>query len=69
MTIAGLVRLFLIGFGLAVSLLALDFLRDAFDEAFRDYGPAIWRLGAARRRRGHRLFRSAQPDQAFRARR
>ncbi len=47
MTIAGLVRLFLIGFGLAVSLLALDFLRDAFDEAFRDYGPAIWRLGAA----------------------
>lgn len=47
MTAAGLVRLCVIGFGLAVSLLALDFLHDALDEAFRDYGPAIWRLGTA----------------------
>jgi hypothetical protein len=47
MTAAGLVRLGLIGFGLAVSLLALDFLRDALDEALRDYGPAIWRLVTA----------------------
>jgi hypothetical protein len=46
-TAAGLVRLGLIGFGLAVSLLALDFLHDGLEEAFRDYGPAIWRLATA----------------------
>ncbi len=47
MTAAGLARLGLIGFGLAVALLALGFLRDALEEAFRDYGPAVWRLGTA----------------------
>jgi len=46
-TAAGLVRLGQIGFGLAVSLLALDFLHDALDEALRDYGPAMWRLATA----------------------
>lgn len=45
MTAAGLVRLSLIGFAVAVSLLALDFARQALEEVFGEYGPNIWQLG------------------------
>ncbi len=45
MTAAGLVRLCLIGFGIAVSLLALDFARQALEEALGEYGPNVWELG------------------------
>ncbi len=45
MTAAGLVRLCLIGFAIAASLLALDFLKQAVDEALQAYGPSAWRLG------------------------
>src|SRR4051812_27573385 len=44
MTAAGLVRLCLIGFAIAASLLALDFLKAAAEDALQDYGPAPWRL-------------------------
>ena len=45
MTAAGLVRLCLMGFAIAVSLLALDFAKQALEEAFSDFGPAAWRMG------------------------
>lgn len=44
MTAAGVVRLCLIGFAIAASLLALDFLKAAAEDVFQDYGPAPWRL-------------------------
>jgi len=45
MTAAGLVRLTLISFALAVSLLALDFAKQALEEALDDYGSNVWQLG------------------------
>ncbi|MBW8733866.1 MAG: hypothetical protein JF571_06100 [Asticcacaulis sp.] len=47
MTAAGLVRLCLIAFAIAAALLALDSLKDALEEAFQTYGPAVWRLATS----------------------